>query len=315
MRILVTGATGLVGASLVPRLKTDGHEVVRMGRSRSPSSADAAGAAAVVWDPEAGGIDVSALEGTGGIDAAVHLAGETIMGRWTSAKKARIRESRVNGTRLLAETLAGLSRPPKALVCASAIGYYGDRADEILTEQSVPGGDFLAAVCREWEEAAAPAAKKGIRVSRLRFGVILSTAGGALARMLTPFSLGAGGILGSGRQYMSWISIADAVGVVKHVLMNDSLSGPVNAVSPNPVTNRDFTRALGRALSRPTILPMPAFMARLAFGEMADALLLASTRVEPARLIATGYRFHHPDLDSALNDLLSRKSSERAGFP
>ncbi len=304
MRILVTGATGFVGASLVPSLNADGHEVVRMGRSRSPSSADAAGAAAVVWDPEAGRIEASALEG---IDAAVHLAGETITGRWTSAKKARIRESRVNGTRLLAETLAGLSRPPKALVCASAIGYYGDRADEILTERSAPGDDFLAAVCREWEEAAAPAARKGFRVSHLRFGVILSTAGGALARMLTPFSLGAGGILGSGRQYMSWISMTDAVGAVKHVLMNDSLAGPVNAVSPNPVTNRDFTRALGRALSRPTLLPMPGFMARLAFGEMADALLLASTRVEPARLIATGYRFHHSDLDSALNDLLSHR--------
>ena len=212
----------------------------------------------------------------------------------------------MNGTRLLARTLAALSRPPRALVCASAIGYYGDRADEILTESSAAGIDFLAGVCRAWEEAAAPAAQSGIRVSHLRFGVVLSTEGGALARMLTPFKLGVGGILGNGRQYVSWISMHDAVGAIEQALSNDSLSGAVNAVAPHPVTNREFTRALARALSRPAIFPMPAFAARLAFGEMADALLLASTRVEPAKLVSSGYTFRHSELDAALNDLLSR---------
>ena len=218
----------------------------------------------------------------------------------------RIRDSRVDGTRLLAETLARLSRPPRVLVCASAIGYYGNRGDELLREESAPGSDFLAEVCQAWEAAARPAAHKGIRLVHLRFGVILSAGGGALSKMLAPFRLGLGGKIGDGRQWISWISIDDAVGAVQHALGTDALRGPANAVAPKPATNEEFTAILGKVLSRPTIFPMPAFAARLAFGEMADALLLSSARVEPARLIATGYHFHHPELGSALRHLLGR---------
>jgi uncharacterized protein (TIGR01777 family) len=238
-------------------------------------------------------------------DAVVHLAGENIAaGRWTERQKARIRDSRVKGTRLLCDLLARYSPPPKALVCASAVGYYGDRGDEILKEESAPGSDFLFDVCREWEAATQTAVERGIRVVNLRIGVVLSPLGGALAKMLTPFKLGAGGVIGSGRQYMSWIALDDVVRAFHFALTNQSLLGPVNAVAPNPVTNRDFTRTLGRVLSRPTVFPMPAFAARLAFGEMADALLLASTRVEPARLLAGSFIFRYPDLEGALRHLL-----------
>lgn len=299
MKVLVTGASGLVGSALVPLLTAGGHTVARLVRSPPrPSVAE------VQWNPETGIREIASLEG---MDAVVHLAGENIAGgRWTAERKARIRDSRVTGTRTLCETLARLARPPKVLVSASAIGYYGDRGGEVLRETSAPGLGFLPEVCRAWEEATEPAAQKGIRVVLLRIGVVLSPAGGALAKMLFPFKLGAGGIIGSGQQYMSWIGLDDIIGAIHHALMTDALQGPVNVVAPHPVTNRDFTKTLGRVLGRPTLFPMPAFAARLAFGEMADALLLASTRVEPARLMAANYAFRHPDLEGALRHLLGK---------
>jgi len=299
MRILISGSSGLVGSALCPALSDAGHDVVRLVRPGSTAPT-----ASIPWDPSRGSVDESALEGT---DAVVHLAGENIAtGRWTPARKERIRSSRVDGTRALSEALARMKRPPGAMICASAIGLYGDRGDELLRETSVPGSSFLARVCVDWEAAAGAAVQAGIRVAALRFGVILTPRGGALGRMLPPFRLGLGGRVGDGGQYMSWISLDDAVGVIVHALDREGLRGPVNAVAPGPVTNLEFTRTLGRVLSRPTIFPMPAVAARLAFGEMADELLLASTRVEPARLLATGFRFLHPELDGALRDLLGR---------
>ncbi|HEY3969078.1 MAG TPA: TIGR01777 family oxidoreductase [Planctomycetaceae bacterium] len=302
MNILVSGSTGLVGTALIPILTGAGHEVVRLVRSkaRNPSKE------LIGWDPAAKSIDAAGLDG---LDAIVHLAGEPIAaGRWTAARKARIRDSRVQGTQLLCDALAHVARPPATLVCASAIGFYGDRGDEALTEASAAGSNFLADVCREWEAACDPARKKGIRVVNLRFGVILSPRGGALAKMLTPFKLGAGGVLGSGRQYMSCIAIDDCVGAILHSLSNTSVAGPLNVVGPEPVTNRVFTKTLGKVLGRPTIFPMPAFAARLAFGEMADALLLSSSRVEPQKLSKTGFQFQCSTLESALRHVLGRAS-------
>lgn len=297
MKILVTGANGLVGGSLVPFLTTGGHEVVRLGRGRKR-----AGSAS--WDPEKGVIDRAALEG---LEAVVHLAGENIStGRWTAAKKARIHDSRVHGTRLLCEALADLERPPKVLVAASAIGFYGDRGRDLVDEDSAPGSGFLADVCKEWEAATAPAAAAGIRVVNLRIGVVLSTAGGALASLLTPFKLGAGGPVGDGHQYMSWIAIDDLVDAIHFALTTPALSGPVNAVAPTPVTNGEFARTLATVLSRPAIVPFPAFAVRLLFGEMGEELLLSSTRVEPHRLQAAGFRYRLPTLESALRHLLGR---------
>jgi len=299
MNILVSGSTGLVGTALIPVLTGAGHEVVRLVRSkaRNPSKE------LVGWDPAANFIDAADLEG---IEAVVHLAGEPIAGRWNAAKKNRIRDSRVQGTRLLCDTLVQLVRPPATLVCASAIGFYGDRGDELLTEASAAGTDFLADVCREWEGACDPACRKGIRVVNLRFGVILSPRGGALAKMLTPFKLGGGGVIGSGRQYMSCISIDDCVGAIVHALKNPGIAGPVNVVGHGPVTNREFTKTLGKVLGRPTVMPMPAFMARLMFGEMADALLLSSSRVDPKKLRDTGYQFQHVTLEAALRRVLGK---------
>ncbi len=297
MHIAVSGSSGLVGSALVSSLTAGGHRVTRLVR-RSPGGND------VLWDPAEGIRDLPKLAG---VDGVVHLAGENIAaGRWTEARKAEIRRSRVEGTRRLCESLAKLGARPKVLVSASAIGFYGDRGVEILTEDSAPGSDFLAGVCREWEAATELASRAGIRVVHLRFGMILSPAGGALKKMLLPFKMGAGGRIGSGAQFMSWIAIDDAVGVIQHALSTESIRGPVNAVAPAPVTNAEFTRTLARVLSRPAIVPMPAFAARLAFGELADALLLSSQRVMPSRLKESGYRFRYPELEGALRHLLNQ---------
>ncbi|HEX8889468.1 MAG TPA: TIGR01777 family oxidoreductase [Pyrinomonadaceae bacterium] len=299
MKILVTGSTGLIGSALIPALESKGHQIVRLVRS-APQNKETE----IFWDPEKGTLNADELEG---IDAAVHLAGENLAdGRWTEEKKRRIRESRVKGTRLLSEALAKLKRKPQVLVSASAVGFYGNRGDEILTEQSASGADFVAEVCREWELATQPAALVGVRVVNLRFGVIFASEGGALKKMLFPFKMGVGGKLGSGQQYMSWITIDDAVGVIEFALENEKLRGPVNAVAPDVLTNKEFTKDLGSALSRPTIFPIPAFMVRLAFGEMADETLLTSQRVEPLRLKEEGYVFKYPELKSALKHVLGK---------
>lgn len=289
----------MVGTPLVARLLKEGHTVTRLVRDESSPKADEA-----FWNPESGRIDAARLEEH---DAAIHLAGEPVSAmRWTEEKKRRIRESRVKGTRLLAETLARLASPPRTLLCASAIGYYGDRDDEILTEKSAPGADFLAGVCREWEQAGEAARERGIRTVHLRIGVVLGQGGGALAKTLTPFKLGLGGRFGDGEQYMSWIAIDDVVGAILFALNDAQLEGAVNTVAPRAVKNSEFTSALGRVLNRPTIFPVPAAALRLALGEMADALLLSSVRVRPERLIEANYQFKFPELEPALRHLLKR---------
>jgi uncharacterized protein len=302
MRVLITGSSGLIGSALVPFLTSEGNSVTRL--LRSPTSSKAGGGSEIVWNPGGSSTASSKLEG---FDAVIHLAGENIAeGRWTEAKKARIRESRTKPTRALSEALAKLNNPPRTLVSASAVGYYGDRGDEILREGSAPGSGYLPEVCLGWEGATASAVQKGIRVVHLRCGVVLATTGGALAKMLPPFRMGVGGKVGDGKQYMSWIALDDVMGAIHHVLITDRLIGPVNAVTPNPATNSEFTKTLGRVLSRPTLFPVPAAAARIAFGEMADALLLASARVMPARLVETGYQFRYPELEGALRHLLGR---------
>src|ERR671917_2492262 len=296
MNVLISGATGMIGSALTRELKDGGHSITRL--TRSPE-----GAGDVRWDPDAGTIDGS-LEGH---DAVVHLAGESIAeGRWTPEKKRRIMESRNKGTRLLTESLAKLATPPGVMVSASAVGYYGDRGNEVLREDSSPGSDFLAEVCQAWEAAADPAREAGIRVVHPRNGVVLSTEGGALARILPVFKLGGGGRIGRGRQWWSWVAIDDVVGAIVHALTDDSVEGPVNVGSPNPLTNAEYTRVLGKVLNRPTIFPLPAPAARLMLGEVADALLLASQRMEPAKLEETGYEFRYPELEGALRHLLGR---------
>jgi uncharacterized protein (TIGR01777 family) len=299
MKVLISGSSGLVGSALIPVLTDGGHQVVRVVRSQPRDEVSE-----VCWNPEVGDIDAARLKN---IEAVVHLAGESIAaGRWTAARKARILDSRVKGTRLLAETLAGLEQRPKVLVSASAVGYYGDRGAEALTEESGSGSAFLSEVCRQWEAATGPAAAAGIRVVNLRFGVMLSAVGGALPRLLTPFRMGVGGRLGSGKQYMAWIALDDVIEVILHAIRTETLRGPVNAVAPQSVTNGEFTKTLGRVLGRPTAFPLPAFAARLAFGQMADELLLCSQRVEPAELLASGYQFRFPDLEGALRHLLGK---------
>jgi len=299
VKVAITGASGLVGSALVPFLTTGGHEVLRLVR-RAPTEQGEVG-----WDPDAGVLDGAALEG---VDAVVNLSGANIAeGRWTDERKALLRSSRIGPTQLLAEALAGLKKKPRVLVSASAVGRYGDRGDEWITEDDPPADDFLGRLSVEWEEATAAAERAGIRVVHLRSGIVLSPVGGALGRMLLPFKAGLGGVLGPGKQFMSWISIDDLLGVVHHALDHEELTGPVNAVSPEPVTNAVFTRTLGRVLVRPTVAPAPAFALRLAFGEMADAALLSSTRARPARLVASGYRFRFPDLEGALRHVLGKE--------
>jgi uncharacterized protein (TIGR01777 family) len=296
MNILVTGASGLIGKALTAHLTRTGHQVSRMVRKERPGPRE------VRWDPSRGVLDTGPLEG---LDAVLHLAGENISeGRWTAEKKRRIRDSRIQGTQLLAQSLARLFDPPKVLVSVSAIGYYGDRGEEVLDETSAKGSGFLADVCEEWENATAPALMRGIRVVRPRFGMVLSATGGALARMLPAFRLGIGGRIGNGRQYVSWIAIEDLVSILDHAIHNESLHGPVNVVAPNPVTNREFTATLARTLSKPAFFALPAFAARLAFGQMADEVLLASARVSPARMESSGYKFRFAELEGALRHAL-----------
>ena len=274
---------------MVRRLQAGGHQVTRLVRG-TPKAGD------IRWDPM-GAVDLAQLEGC---DAVVHLAGESIAGRWTPAKKSRILNSRVQGTMTIAAALARLQQKPKVLVSASAIGYYGSRGDEMLDESSASGNDFLPEVARQWESATEPAARAGIRVVLVRFGVVLSGEGGALAKMLTPFKMGVGGRVGSGKQWMSWVSLDDVAGAIEHAINSSALRGPVNVVSPSPVTNEEFTKRLGEVLHRPTIFPMPEFAVKLAFGEMGESLLLGSQRVVPRKLQESGYKFIHPELTDAL---------------
>lgn len=297
MNILISGASGLIGSALAPALSMAGHRVLSLVRHR-PTNPDERR-----WDPAAESLGPEVLDG---VDAVIHLAAESIARRWTRARMARIRQSRSAGTRLLAEAVARSSQPPSVFLCASAIGYYGDRPGEILDETSAPGTDFLAEVCQQWEAACEPARGRDVRVANLRFGIVLSSRGGALGQMLRPIRLGLGGRLGSGRQIMSWIALDDVVAAVQHLLGCEELSGPVNLVSPNPVSNREFTRTLGRVLHRPAVLPAPGFALRLALGKMAKPLLLTDQQVVPARLQQAAFHFEHPDLEPTLRDILQK---------
>jgi uncharacterized protein (TIGR01777 family) len=298
MNILVSGSRGLIASALIPLLGRRGHRVIRLVRPPSVASADQ-----IVWNPAAGEVDAPRLEG---IDAVIHLAGEPIPAiRWTADKKARISDSRVRSTRLLAETLAGLSRRPGVLLCASAVGYYGDRGDETLSEESPPGSTFLAGVCRDWEAAADPAREAGIRVVHLRNANVFAAGGGYLGPLLLLFRFGLGGRLGDGRQYLSWIAIDDWIEAVYHVLGMPSLRGPVNLTAPEPVTNREFTQTLARVLRRPAPFVAPALVLRLVMGELGGELL-QSARMHPGKLVASGYVFRYPQLEGALRHLLGR---------
>jgi hypothetical protein len=301
MRILISGSTGFLGTALIGALAGEGHAVARLvrpGTARRNAAGDRA--QIVAWDPAGNQFDAAAAEGA---DALLHLAGASIAdGRWNAARKDLLRTSRIDATRHLIGALAKLQRPPRVIVAASAIGFYGDRGDEALTETSAPGNDFLAGLCREWEAEAARGADFGARVVSLRFGIILAAHGGALPRMALPFKLGAGGRLGNGLQWMSWLTLPEVVHIVQFALATPQLTGPVNAVTPNPVRNAEFTRVLARTLHRPAIFPAPAFALRLALGEMADALLLASQNVMPSRLADAGYHFLRTDLAEALAD-------------
>lgn len=296
MRIAITGSHGLIGSALAVALQARGDRVVRLVRDASGGAGD------VAWDPAGGHIDAGGLEG---VDAVIHLAGESLVSRWTAEQKKKIRESRLLGTRVLADALAGLHARPRVMIGASAVGYYGDRGDEVLTETSGPGTGFLAELCQEWEGAASPVRAAGIRLAHPRFGIVLAGQGGVLAKMAPVFRLGAGGPLGHGRQYLPWIALDDVVGAILFAVDRSDLDGPINVVAPKPVTNREFTSALGRALGRPALIPVPAAALRALFGEMADEALLTSERVEPARLAGAGYVFRLADLDAALRHALA----------
>lgn len=296
MRVAVTGSHGLIGSAVAASLRARGDQVVVLVRrdARTPEE--------IAWDPAGGRIDAARLEG---VDAAIHLAGATLASRWTPEQKAAIQTTRRQGTELLARALAGLRRRPRVLVSASAVGYYGNRGDEVLTEASGPGTGFLAEVCREWEAAADPARRAGVRVVHPRFGVVLAGGGGILAKIAPIFKLGAGGPLGHGRQYLPWVAIDDAAGALLLALDRDDLDGPVNVVSPRAVTNREFTSVLAHVLGRPAVIPVPAAALRAMFGEMADEALLAGQRVDPARLRGAGYAFRFAELEPALRHVLA----------
>jgi uncharacterized protein (TIGR01777 family) len=295
-RVLVSGSSGSIGAALLPSLQADGFAVMRLVRtSKAAPRKDQ-----IVWDPSR----PLSPDVVSSFDAVIHLAGETIVGRWTDAKRRRILDSRTQGTGHLAEAAAKAAQRPRVFISASAVGYYGNGGDRTLREDSPSGEGFTAEVCRQWEAATQPAAEAGIRTAQMRFGVVMSAEGGALPKMLPPFRMGLGGRLGNGRQWWSWVSVQDVVGAIQHVLKNDALQGPVNTVAPNPGTNAEFTRTLAAVIKRPAIFPMPAFAVGLIFGEMGKELFLFSQRVEPAKLIASGYRFQHPDLRKALEEIL-----------
>ena len=301
MKILVAGSSGLIGTVLCSQLERDEHEVVRLVR-REPAHGE------LRWDPEGGELEQEVLEG---IEAVLHLGGRNIAaGRWTATVKEQLRQSRVQTTQLLATRLAGLAAPPRVLVCASAVGIYGHRRDEELDEDSATGEGFLAELGREWEGASAVAAEAGIRVVQARLGIVFSRRGGALAKMLLPFRLGMGGKIGDGRQYVSWISLEDAVAALIYAVENDALRGPVNLTAPQQVTNAELTRTLGRVLRRPTLLPLPAFAAKLVLGELAEEGLLASQRVRPTRLLEAGFEFAYPELEGALRWELAARESD-----
>jgi uncharacterized protein len=309
MRILVSGSTGFLGTALVESLEGQGHAIgrlVRPGTARKdvPGGPTKVLAPAVEWDPVGGQFDAAGAEGA---DALIHLAGASIAGgRWNASRKELLRTSRIDATRHLIGALAKLQRPPRVIVAASAIGYYGNRGDETLTEASAPGNDFLAGACREWEAETSRGAEFGARVVSLRSGIILAAHGGALPRMALPFKLGAGGRLGDGRQWMSWLTLQETVSIIQFTLATSGLSGPVNAVTPNPVRNNEFTSVLAKTLHRPALFPAPEFALRLALGEMADALLLVSQRVMPSKLADSGYRFLRPNLASALAEVFRK---------
>ena len=298
MKIAISGATGFLGRHLAPFLVQHKHEVIRLVRDQNEWG--------IYWNPDTQEIDTDSLNG---IDAVIHLAGESVAERWTNEKKNRILQSRVQGTRLLAEALSRLQKPPSDLLCASAIGFYGERGAEVLTEESEPGRTFLANVCVAWESAAESASRAGIRTSHMRFGIILSTTGGAFPRMLAPFEMGAGGRLGNGKQYMSWITLTDAVRAVDFVLSKRQLAGPVNVTAPMPITNADFTETLSRVIGKPALIPVPATMAYLAYGnEMTDEVLLASDRAVPERLSLSGFDFKYPKLEAALQHIVGERA-------
>ncbi len=296
MRVLVSGSGGLIGSALVARMRARGDVVLRLVRSPAATGEDA-----ILWQPDGGTIDRARIEG---FDAVVHLAGENLAGLWTRRKRERIRESRRQGTRLLCESLAACARPPKALVCASGIGYYGNRGDALLDESEPAGTDFLARVCAEWEEATRPASARGVRVVLMRTAIVLSPAGGILTRVSGPFRLGLGATIGDGSQYMSWITLDDLQSAYLFALADPTLEGPVNAASPQPVTNREFTRILAHTLGRPAPFRIPARVLRGVLGGIADSLLLASQRAVPGRLDRAGFRFVDPELQGALEKML-----------
>lgn len=299
-RILISGSSGLIGSALIPSLKAAGARIARLARTGTVQGGS--DEERIPWDPA----QALSPDAVSGFDAVVHLAGESIAGRWTESKKTRLRESRIPATANLARALAKAQQKPKVFLSASAIGYYGNRADELLTEQGNPGTGFTADLAREWEAASTAASDAGIRTVQMRIGVVMAADGGALPKMLPAFKMGLGGRLGDGRQWMSWIDVQDVVGAIRHLLSSQLLRGPVNLVAPNSVTNAEFSKTLGKMLSRPVVFPMPAFAARLAFGEMADELLLASQRVEPAKLVSSGYPFRFENLQACLKHLLGK---------